>query len=143
MKRLASSIRHALAVACVLSITTAAHAQEQGAPAEGLNVTEVQVGTSLENGLVTSPQTSISRTAGRIFAVIRLANPASEATSSRVAFERVDGTPQNGLALDVPAQRRYRTVARFGASHPPGRYRVVIRTEDGTELQSVELTITE
>lgn len=143
MKRLASSIHRTVLIACVLSIAPSAYAQEDQAPAEGLAITEVVLGTSLENGLVTNPQTSFSRTAGRIFAVIRLTNPARTATRIRVAIERVDGTRQNGLSLDIPAQPRYRTVARFGASHPPGRYRVVVRTDSGTELQSVELTITE
>ena len=48
-----------------------------------------------------------------------------------------------GFTLDIPARPRYRTVARFGASHPPGQYRIVIRNEAGAELESVTITITE
>ncbi len=124
------------------SIAPVAAAQDDEAPPTGLRVREVQIGTSLERGLVTDPQTSIARDAGRIFAVIRLDNPSREETTIRVAIERVDGPRRGGFSLDVPPRRRYRTVARFGSSHPPGRYRIVIRTAEGVELESVELTIT-
>ena len=137
-----SWIRTLLVLGTLPLIAPVAAAQEEEAPA-GLSVREVQVGTSLEGGLVTDPQSSIARDAGRIFAVIRVTNPSREETTIRVAIERVDGPHRGGFSLDIPARRRYRTVARFGSAHPPGRYRIVIRTDDGTELESVELTITE
>jgi len=124
------------------AIAPMAAAQDDEVPA-GLSIREVQLGTSLERGLVTEPQTSIARDAGRIYAVIRLNNPSREDTTIRVAIERIDGPHRNGFSLEVPARRRYRTVARFGSAHPAGRYRIVIRTEEGEELESVELTITE
>jgi len=127
----------------VTMIAPAAVAQEEGAEPEGLNIREVQVGTALVGGLVAEPQLTISRDAGRIFAVVRLNNPSREATTIRVSFEHAEGPHRGGVSLDIPARRRYRTVARFGAAHPPGRYRVVIRTEDGVELGSVDVTITE
>jgi len=136
-------LRLACALCALFALAPLAHAQDDDTPPTGLQVTEVLLGTSLERGRVTNPQTEFSRTDQRIYAVIRLQNPSREATSIRVAIERVDGPHRGGFSLDVPARRRYRTVARFGAAHPAGRYRVVVRTEDGTQLQSVELTITE
>ncbi|HHH31000.1 MAG TPA: hypothetical protein ENK57_22010 [Polyangiaceae bacterium] len=126
--------------ALTLAVPLAAAQEADAAPP---SVREMQVGTHLEAGLVAAPQTTISRDAGRIYAVVRLNNPSRQAGSIRVALERVGGPHQNGFSLEIPARRRYRTVARFGAAHPPGRYRIVVRTEGGTELESVEITITE
>src|SRR5690606_32049082 len=67
----------------------------------------------------------------------------STETSIRVSIEPVDGPSRSGVSLDVPSRRRYRTVARMSAAQRPGRYRVVVRTEDGRELSSVELTVSE
>lgn len=143
MQRFAFQVRGFALFASILALTPLAQAQDESPPSEGLDVFEVLLGTSLENGRVTSPETSFSRSGGRIFAMIRLRNPARQATTIRVAIERVDGPHRSGVSLDIPGTRRYRTVARFGSQRPPGRYRCVIRTEDGTELESVELTITE
>lgn len=134
---------HLLVLAASLAIGAPVAAAQDDAPAEGLSIREVQIGTALENGLVASPTTSIPRGAGRIFAVIRLNNPSREATTIQVALERADGPASGGFSLDIPARPRYRTVARFGSDHPPGQYRIVIRTADGDTLQSVDITITE
>ncbi len=133
---------HLFAFLMALAIGAPVASAQDGAPA-ALTIREVQIGTALENGLVASPTTSIPRSAGRIFAVIRLDNPSREATTIQVALERAGGPSSGGFSLDIPARPRYRTVARFGSDHPPGQYRIVIRTADGTELQSVEITITE
>jgi len=127
--------------ALVTALTPMALAQDEGGDA--IEIREVQLGTSLEDGLVTEPQTEFRRTDARIYAVIRLNNPSRAAGAIRVALEPAGGPARRGFALDVPARPRYRTVARFGAAHPPGDYRIVIRTEDGSELESVSLTITE
>jgi hypothetical protein len=133
-----STRRFVLAALVALLVPAAASAQD-----EGLVITEVQIGTRLESGLVAEPQTTISRHAGRIYAVVRLRNPSREATEIRVSFEHADGPERPGASLDIPARRRYRTVARFGSSHPPGRYRVVVRDAEGVELTSVEIEITQ
>jgi len=135
-------IRSLAGFALVTALTPLALAQDDEG-ADTIEIREVQLGTSLEEGLVTEPQTEFSRADGRIYAVIRLNNPSREAGSIRVALQPADGPDRRGFALDIPARPRYRTVARFGATHPPGDYRIVIRTEDGTELESVSLTITE
>jgi hypothetical protein len=136
-----------LLTAMLLLAAPFAHASAQdegGTPApEGLSVSEMQLGTSLASGVVETPATTFSRNDGRLYAVIRVENPASEATSIRVSIEPVDGAARPGISLDIPARRRYRTVARFSAHQRAGRYRVVVRSSDGTELSSTELTITE
>ncbi|MCB9595394.1 MAG: hypothetical protein H6719_21925 [Sandaracinaceae bacterium] len=134
-------IRSFFILGTLLAIAPVAAAQD--GEAGGINIREVQVGTALEGGLVASPTTSISRTAGRIFAVIRLDNPSRAAGTIQVSLEPVGGPQRGGFTLDIPARPRYRTVARFGASHPPGQYRIVIRNEAGAELESVTITITE
>ena len=135
-------IRSTAVFALVTALTPMAFAQDDEGD-DTIEIREVQLGTQLEDGLVSEPQTEFSRTDGRIYAVIRLNNPSREAGSIRVALEPAGGPERRGFALDIPARPRYRTVARFGAAHPPGQYRIVIRTEDGTELESVALTITE
>ena len=134
----ASRIRHALTFAIVLAPPLGAAAQET--PTE-LSVSEVQLGSSLERGRVESPTTTFTHADGRIYAVVQVQNPARTETRVRVSLERVDGPARSGVLLDIPARPRYRTVARFVARQAPGRYRVVVRTEDGTELSSTELTI--
>lgn len=135
---------HRLLVASLVALAALFGSTARAQDASGeLAVTEIQLATALEGGAAVSPTTSFSRADGRIFAVVRLENPSSEATSVRVALERVDGPSRSGVSLEVPARRRYRTVARFSAAQQPGRYRCVVRTEDGRELASVELTVTE
>jgi hypothetical protein len=136
-------VRLATFAAMVVSAPLAtAHAQENS----GLQVTEIQFATALENGQAVSPSTSIARSAGRLYAVIRLTNGTGAATHIRVAFERADheaGGTTGGLQLDVPASRRYRTVARFGTRSPAGRYRVVVYTESGEVIGQAEVELTD
>lgn len=117
-----------------------AAAQEEGE----LTVTEIQLASSLENGRVVAPTTTFTQADGRIYAVVRVQNPSREETNIRVTFEPLDGgTARGGITLPIPAQNRYRTVARVTTSRPAGRYACVVRTEDGRELARVELTLAE
>ena len=143
------TLRHArgLLTLILLALAPLAHAsaQDEGAaPAPtGLSVSETQLGTSLASGVVETPATTFSRSDGRLYAVIRVENPAAEATEIRVSLEPVDGAARPGFTLQIPARRRYRTVARFSTAQRAGRYKVVVRSSDGTELSSTELTISE
>lgn len=130
-------------VASLLVASSLAAASAHAQDTAELSVSEVQLATALENGVAVSPVTTFARADGRIYAVIRVQNPSAAATSIRVSLEPVDGASRPGFSLDVPARRRYRTVARFSSAQRPGRYRCVVRTEDGRELASVELTVTE
>lgn len=118
--------------------SSAARAQEGE-----LSVAEIQLATTLESGRAVAPTTAFTHADVRIYAVVQLENPSREATSVRVSIEPVDGAARRGVSLEVPARARYRTVARMSAAQQPGRYRVVVRTEDGRELSSVELTVSE
>jgi hypothetical protein len=135
------AVRRLLVAALMLGgAVTGAVAEAQD---EELTVTEVQLANQVEAGVAVSPTTTFARDSGRVFAVVRLENPSRTATRVVVSFEPVEGTSRSrGLTLDVPAQPRYRTVARFSPNRAPGRYRCVVRTESGRELASVEVTIT-
>ena len=126
----------ALTFTLALALAAAAAAQD-----EGITITEVQVGTAVTGGTIASPTTTIARDAGRIFAVIRLNNPSREAGELNVTLESAEGRRRGGLDLSIPAQPRYRTVARFGSNHPPGEYRIVIRHGERV-LETVTITIT-
>ncbi len=134
---------HRILVASLLALSASIAGSASAQDSSELTVTEVQLATSLENGVAVAPTTSFSHADGRIFAVIRVQNPSGEAPSIRVSIEPIDGASRPGFSLEVPARRRYRTVARFTAAQRPGRYRCVVRTEDGRELASVELTVAE
>lgn len=133
-------IARLFAVMLVASSALAALAQAQDGE---LSVSEVQLATQLENGHAVSPTTTFSHADGRIYAVVQVQNPSREETSIRVSIEPVDGPARSGYELDIPARPRYRTVARMSTNRAPGRYRCVVRTADGRELASVELTVTE
>lgn len=152
----ASKIRHALTTATILALPLCAvsfgavsfgaspplAAAQEEASTE-LSVSEVQLGSALERGRVQTPTTSFTHADGRIYAVVQVQNPTRAETRVRVSLERVDGPARTGVLLDIPARPRYRTVARFVARQAPGRYRVVVRTEEGVEISSTELTIAE
>lgn len=132
-----------LLLASIVSVA-AFEASRAAAQESELSVTEIQLASSLEDGQVAAPTTSFTRADGRIYAVVRLSNPSREATNIRVTFEPLDGgTARGGITLPIPAQSRYRTVARVTTSRPAGRYACVVRTEDGRELGRVELTLAE
>ncbi|CAG0978876.1 hypothetical protein ARNL5_02307 [Anaerolineae bacterium] len=112
---------------------------------DALTVTEIQLATQLENGQAVSPATTFSRSAGRIYAVIRVQNPSRTETTIRARLVRADseGAGAGGIELSIPAQPRDRTVARFGTSAPAGRYRVVVTNAAGEVIGQQELELTE
>jgi hypothetical protein len=139
--------RHYAAIACVaisLAVAGAAIAQEAAA---GIEVTEILLGSALENGVPTAPQTSFARTDGNVYCVIRLRNGTGAEGTIRAALEPAEGEPAEranaGLSLDIPARARYRTVARFTTNRAAGSYRCVVRAEDGHVLSHADFTITE
>ncbi|GAB5543759.1 MAG: hypothetical protein SangKO_035190 [Sandaracinaceae bacterium] len=148
---IASKIRHALTTATILALPLCAAsfgaspplAAAQEEASTELSVSELQLGSALERGRVQTPTTSFTHADGRIYAVVQVQNPTRAETRVRVSLERVDGPARSGVLLDIPARPRYRTVARFVARQAPGRYRVVVRTEEGVEISSTELTIAE
>lgn len=114
---------------------------EAHAQTADLSVSELQLSNQLQEGVAVEPTTTFSRQGGNIYAVVRVQNPSRAATRIVVSLVPVDGEARGGTTLEVPARPRYRTVARFSAARTPGRYRCVVRTEDGRELSSVEITI--
>ena len=131
----------ALAVLCLggLFIATAA-AQDT------LAVTEIILGSELENGVPTTPSTSFARNSGAVYCMVRLTNPSRAEGAVRISFERAEGEPatrQSGRTLTIPARPRYRTVARSGTARAAGTYRCVVRAEDGSVLSHADYTITE
>lgn len=132
-----------LAALAAFAVASAAFAQEAG----DLSVTEILVGSAVESGVVTSPQTSFARGSGAIYCMVRLQNPAGTEGNIRVNIEPANGEPAarpaSGQSLDYPAGRRYRTVARFSANRAAGRHRCVVRTEEGAVLSHLDFDITE
>ena len=141
-----------VAMACIallsgtlVAFTSSALAQDPpAAPAAApanLAVTEIILSKTSDT---TAPVTTISRADGRVFVTIRLANAARLETTIKVSIERAGAAPSAGAReLAVPAQARYRTVARFPARRPAGHYRVVVRDAAGTELSALEFDVTE
>jgi len=120
-----------------------ASAQEAAAPTS-FTITELVLSKAIENHAPVDPGTSFSRSDGRIYATVRIANPERTATSIRVAWERVGGPASHGgITLDVPARVRYRTVARTGTGRSAGRYRCVVYSAENEELSAVEFDLTE
>lgn len=143
MTRLALAMALSLALG---SVSSAALAQETAASAEGLSVTEMTLARGYADGAAVDPTTTFSRSDGRVWVVIRLANESGAESEIRVTFERADaeaGSGGGGVTLSVPARRSTRTVARTGTARPAGRYRVVVRTPDGTIISQQEFSITE
>lgn len=94
------------------------------------------------------PTTSFAHDSGNVVVVIRLTNPSGTEQDVHVAFERAEGeatarAEPPGMALHIPASRRYRTVARGTTNRPPGAYRAVVRSDAGEVIGSVDFTVTE
>ena len=121
-------------------------AQEGGAEggatasASGLEITELVLSKGVEGGTPVEPTNRFSRSDGRVFATIRLNNPSRTETTIRVAFVREGATGSGGVELTIPAQPRYRTLARTG-TRGPGRYRVVVYDAAGVELSSASYEV--
>lgn len=113
------------------------------APSSDLKVVSIEVGEELEKGRPVNPATSFSESTQRLYVVVRVENPQREETELRVAFEKQGGAATQGVALEIPAQARWRTVARFGGNREAGAYRAVVRSADGKELAAADITISE
>lgn len=120
-------------------------AQDEG----GIAVTEIVTSRaySAADG-ATDPTTTFRRSDGRVYVMVRVTNTTGAEADIRVSFERAEGTAADGsgtggVALHLPASRRYRTVARTSTDRPAGRYRAVVRTSDGDVIGQVEFEITE
>jgi len=104
----------------------------------GFTVTELVLSKAIENHAPVNPGTTFSRSDGRIYATVRIANPERTATTIRVAWERVGGPASHGgITLDIPARVRYRTVARTGTRRAAGRYRCVVYNAENEEISAV------
>ena len=131
-----------LTLAVGLGLASIALAQE-AAPVE---VTEIVLGSQLENGVPTTPATQFSRSDGAVYCVVRLTNRSGAEGAVRVSFERAEGEPASragGLRLEFPARPRYRTVARTTTQRAAGSYRCVVRTDEGEVLSHADFTLTE
>jgi len=126
----------------VLTFAAMALAQDE-AP---LEVTEILMGTELENGVPTSPSTSFSRTDSSIYCVVRFRNRTGAEGHLRVGFEQAGDEPpaagETGRRMPFPARSRYRTVVRGTPNRAPGPYRCVVRTDAGEVLSHLDFTIT-
>jgi len=78
---------------------------------------------------------------GKIFAFVQLANNQTP-FAFRVHWEPVAG-PRSpyGVTLSVPTAERFRTWSWTAIERKPGRYKAVLRTLEGEEIASRELTI--
>ena len=111
-----------------------------------INVTEILLGSELEEGVVTSPATSFARGSTPLYCMVRLENPSRAAGAITIGFERAEGEPAanpGGRRLEIPARPRYRTVARASLNRPAGTWRCVVRAEDGSVLTHADFTVTE
>lgn len=134
-----------LSLALVFGLTAASLAQDDSP----LAVTEIVTarGYDRASGAV-DPTTSFAHDSGNVVVVVRLTNSSGAEQDIRVSFERDEGEPAastapGGVALHIPASRRYRTVARGTTNRPPGNYRAVVRTAEGEVIGSVDFSITE
>lgn len=135
----------ALSLTSVVLLGSVSLAQDEGP----LAVTEIVTarGYDRASGAV-DPSTTFAHDSGNVVVVVRLTNSSGAEQDVRVSFERDEGEPSastapGGVALHIPASRRYRTVARGTTNRPPGSYRAVVRTSEGEVIGSVDFTITE
>jgi hypothetical protein len=132
-----------LVTALVLTLGASSLAQDETT----LNVTEIVTARGYERATgPVDPTTSFAHASGNLFVIIRLENPTGAESDIHVSFERDEGEPAatasaGGLALHVPASRRYRTFARATTNRPAGAYRAVVRDDAGGLLSSVDFTI--
>lgn len=99
----------------------------------GLRVRSITLAEQYEDGEPVGESDSFSK--GRIFAVIQVENPTGEATRIRVAWVPEGEEGWKGMPLDIPDTPRYRTVAMTWATQrDPGRYKVVVRDDEGETL---------
>jgi len=130
--------RVALSSLFVLSVLLGSAALAQQA---GLSIRSITLAKGWEDGAAVDAGTSF-RSSDRIFVIVRVSNPDAAETEVRVSVEQVDGSARQGITLQIPARRGYRTLARF-TGRPAGSYRAVVRNAAGEEIGSAEFTVTE
>jgi len=130
--------------ALLVALPLVAIAQEGGdSEPVALELVSLTLAKGIEEGQPVDPGDSFARSDGRIFAIVRLTNPSRTETHVRVAWENAEGPERQGMRLQIPAQARYRTVARTGTGRPAGRYRCVVRDASGNVLGQQEFSVTE
>ena len=117
-------------------------ASSTGAAQDVLSVASVTMGTALENGQPVEAKTSFGQSEGRLYVVVQLQNPSGAETQVRVIIRQAGGAGRGGVNLDIPARRRYRTLARFSTRHEPGSYEAVVLNAEGEEISTTAFTIT-
>jgi hypothetical protein len=138
-------VLQALSLGTVALLSAVSLAQD----ASPLAVTEIVTARGYDRATgAVDPTTTFAHDSGNVVVVVRLTNSSGAEQDIRVGFERDEGEPASstapgGVALHIPASRRYRTVARGTTNRPPGNYRAVVRGSDGSVLGSVDFTITE
>ncbi|MCA9615966.1 MAG: DUF2914 domain-containing protein [Sandaracinus sp.] len=133
-------IRRTFVAVALVSLALPLAAQEESASA--LEVTELVLSKGVEGGTPVDPTDRFSRSDGRVYATIRLNNPSRAETTIRVAFVREGASGSRGVELSVPAQPRYRTMARTG-TRGAGRYRVVVYDAEDREIATANYEVVE
>ena len=117
-------------------------ASSLGTAQEALSVASVAMGNALERGRPVEAKTSFGQSEGRLYVVVQLQNPSGAETTVRVMIRQAGGRGHGGVTLDVPARRRYRTVARFSTQQAPGSYEAVVLNAAGEVISTTAFTIT-
>ena len=113
-----------------------------GEAQEPLSVASVTMGNALENGRPVEPKTTFAQSEGRLYVVVQLQNPAAAETQVRIMIRQAGGSGHGGVTLDIPARRRYRTLARFTTRQAPGSYEAVVMNAEGEVISTTAFTIT-
>ncbi|MCB9594005.1 MAG: hypothetical protein H6719_14825 [Sandaracinaceae bacterium] len=114
--------------------------------AEGLTVTELSLGSGVEERQIVDARSTFSRASDeRVYCLVRLDNPEREASGISMTWEATDaeGDAAPARLMNVPAQPRYVTFGFSGTRRRAGRYRCVIRTPSGELLGSAAFDLTE
>ncbi|MFT5357208.1 MAG: hypothetical protein ACI9KE_004442 [Polyangiales bacterium] len=130
-----------IALAAILFALTLG-ASSPGNAQEALSVASVAMGNALDRGQPVEAKTSFAQAEGRLYVVVQLQNPSSVETQVRVMIRQADGRRRGSVNLDIPARRRYRTVARFSTRQAPGNYEAVVLNAAGETISTTAFTIT-
>lgn len=135
------STRRVLSLGSLVALLSLAMPSSSDAQ-EALSVASVTMGTALENGQPTEPKTTFAQNEGRLYVVVQLQNPAAAETQVRIMIRQAGGSGRGGVTLEIPARRRYRTLARFTTRQTPGNYEAVVLNAEGVEISTTAFTIT-
>lgn len=136
--------RTMLFMALVAVVVVAAATAVAETASEPVTVTEITTARAIVDGVPEAPVNTFTSADQRIYCFLRVENTTGSETAVLVGFEQADGEPgpaRGGIRLNIPS-RRYRTFARIPNNRPPGQYRCVARSEDGTVLDSTNFEIT-